>query len=575
MKRLLAVVSVVAAACLFARLGSLPLLQPDEGRNAEVAREMKADHEWLVPTYDGLTYLDKPAFYFRLVALSMSAFGENETAARLPGALFAVGLLAMVYAFARREYGERSATLAVLVVGTTPLVVAFARIVIFDMVLAFFVSGAILAAYVAEEKDGAARTRWYLLGAACSAAGTLVKGPVAFVLPPLVLAVFFALDRRAGAIGRLFATPNLLVFFGIVLPWFIAVSQRQPDFPYYGLVEESFHRFTSPQFHRTAPVWYYVPVIAAVFFPWSLFLPEAAAAAWRSRVRWRRADRLLIAWVVVSVIFFTLSRSKLPGYVLTAVVALGVLVARVLALAFEDPGGGARRLAWRAGLALAVLAAAVAVLFAVANTRPGGLPELLGFPGGELDRLRPAYLPLVGCFAGTAVVAAWGRWKRDLLDLCAAFALLPLLLLTVGFGAAVRYAEAASARSLARALPPLPASVEIACLECLPNGLPFYLHRTITVITRDGSETTSNYVVFALKHADPWPAGVVPLAARTAWLASRRHPVYLMAHDDRREALDSLAGRRRVESQQIAPGWWAALLPPAPLAAVVPLAPPI
>ncbi len=575
MKRLLVVVCVVAAACLFARLGSLPLIQPDEGRNAEVAREMKANGEWLVPTYDGLTYLDKPAFYFRLVALSMSALGENETAARLPAALFAALLLAMVYAFARREYGERSATLAILVVGTTPLVVAFARIVIFDMVLAFFVSAAILSAYVAEERDGPARSRWYLLGAACAAIGTLVKGPVAFILPPLVLAAFFALDRKPAAILHLFSARNLLVFFAIVLPWFFAVSQRQADFPYYGLMEESLHRFTSPQFHRTAPVWYYLPVIAGVFFPWSLFLPEAVVAAWRSRARWLRADRLLIAWVLVSVVFFTLSRSKLPGYVLTAVVALGVLVARVLALAFEDPGGRAGRLVWRAGAALAVLAAAVAGVLAVANARPGGLPELFGFPPGELERLRSAYLPIVGSFAVIAVVAAWGRWKRDLLDLSAAFALLPLLLLTVGFGAARRYAENASARPLARALPPLPPSVEIACLECLPNGLPFYLGRTITVVTRDGSETTSNYVVFALKHTDPWPAGVVPLGARNAWLASRNHPVYLLARDDRRDALDSLAARRGVQARALVPGWWAALLPPAPLASLAPLVPPI
>ena len=137
---------LVAGACLFARLGDLPLLRPDEGRNAEVAREMKDAGEWLVPTYDGLPYLDKPALYFRLVALSMSALGESEAAARLPGALAALALLGIVYAFCRRAYGGRAAALAVLVVGTAPLVVAFARITIFDMPLALCVSGAILAA---------------------------------------------------------------------------------------------------------------------------------------------------------------------------------------------------------------------------------------------------------------------------------------------------------------------------------------------------------------------------------------------------------------------------------------------
>ncbi len=557
----LLLVGLVALACCLARLGALPLIQPDEGRNAEVAREMKANGEWLVPTYDGLTYLDKPAAYFRMVALSMSAFGENETAARLPAALFALALLGMVYAFARREYGERTGTLAVLVASTTPLVVAFARIVIFDMVLAVFVSGAILAGYVAEEKEGSARSHWYLLGAAASAIGTLVKGPVAFVLPPLVLAAFYVLDWRRGAILRMLAPLNLLLFFAIVLPWFFGVAHRVPDFPYYGLVEESLHRFTSPQFHRTAPVWYYLPVVFGVFFPWSLFVPEAVAVAWRARGRWLRADRLLVAWGVVAVVFFTLSRSKLPGYVLTAVVALGILTARVLDLAFGDPNGRAARMVWRSCIALAVVSAAAALLLAAAEAAPGGVPALLHVQSVELDRLRPAYAPLIWTFAALAAVAAWARWRRDLRVLCAAFALPPLLLLTIGFSAARDYAEAESSRALLRRIPPLPPAAEIACLQCLPNGLPFYLGRTITVVTADGGETTSNYVVFALKRAHPWPVGVVPLADRDAWITTRNHAVYLIARDDQRAALDSIASRNAEPVRALGPGWWAALLP--------------
>lgn len=560
---LLLVVCLVAAACCLARIGTLPLIQPDEGRNAEVAREMKESGAWLVPTYDGLAYLDKPAFYFKLVALSMSALGENETAARLPGALFALAALALVYAFGRHAYGERAAALAVLVVGTTPLVVAFARIVIFDMVLAFFVVAAVLAGYVAEEKEGAARRRWYLLGAACSAVGTLVKGPVAFILPPLVLAAFNLLDRRADAIRRLFAPLNLALFFAIVLPWFFGVAHQRPDFPYYGLVEESLHRFTSPQFHRSAPFWYYLPVIAGVFFPWSVLLPESAVAAWRARSRWLRADRLLAAWVVVAVVFFTLSRSKLPGYVLTAVVALGILTARVLDLAFERPDGPAGALVRRGGVSLALVCAAAAILLGVASTRSGGLAGLLNVGGGELVRLQVASIPLLWSLAAVAVVAAIGAWRRDLRILCAAFALPPLLLLTIGFGGARAYAEADSSRQLSRQLPPLPPSVEIACLECLPNGLPFYLRRTITIITRDGSETTSNYVIFALSRATVWPPGVVPLASRDAWLTTRDHPIYLLARSDHHAALDSIASRRAVPLTAPAAGWWAVLLPPA------------
>jgi 4-amino-4-deoxy-L-arabinose transferase-like glycosyltransferase len=559
----LAAAALVAAVCLFARLGTLPLIQPDEGRNAEVAREMKDKAEWLVPTYDGLTYLDKPALYFRLVALSMSAFGENETAARLPSAVFGLGLVFLVFRFARRAYGDRASALAVLIVGTTPLVVAFARIVIFDMVLAFFVTAAILAGYLAEETQGADRSRWYAIGAACSAVAVLVKGPVGCILPPLVLLALQALDRRPGAVRRLFAPLNLLVFFAIVLPWFIAVAGRRPDFPYYGLVEESLHRFTTSAFHRTAPFWYYVPVIAGVFFPWSVLLPESLVAGWNARRRWSRADRLLVAWAVVVVLFFSLSQSKLPGYVLTGVVALGLLTARVLDRAFEHPDGVAGGLALRGAVLLAAVSGSGALALAVAATVPGGLPALLHVHSGEVERLAPATGQLMWSLAVVAVVAAVGRWRRDLRVVCAAFSLPPLLLLTVAFGGARSYAEAGSSRRLADRVPALPPTTELACLECLPNGLPFYLRRTITIVTRDGSETTSNYVVFMLRRSAAWPDQVVRRSELDRWLTGRGQAVYLLANGGGRAALDSVAARAQASVAALTPGWWGALITPA------------
>src|SRR5215469_12426205 len=136
---------------LFFRLGSLPLIQPDEGRNAEVAREMKESGAWLSPSYDGIAYLDKPAFYFKAVAFSLAAFGDNESAARLPSALFALALLAITFAFCRHAYGTQCAIWAVIVVATMPLFMVNSRTVIFDIALAFFVSAAIFAGFRAEE----------------------------------------------------------------------------------------------------------------------------------------------------------------------------------------------------------------------------------------------------------------------------------------------------------------------------------------------------------------------------------------------------------------------------------------
>jgi hypothetical protein len=162
-----------------------------------------------------------------------------------------------------------------------------------------------------------------------------------------------------------------------------------------------------------------------------------------------------------------------------------------------------------------------------------------------------------------ALVAALGRWRRDLRVVCAAFALPPLLLLTVGFGGARAYADAGSARRLADHVPPLPPATELACLECLPNGLPFYLRRTITVVTRDGSETTSNYVMFTLRRSAAWPDQVVRRSELDRWLAGRRLAVYLLANRGSRAALDSVAARAQASVAALTPGWWGALIAPA------------
>ena len=575
---------LVAGACLFARLGSLPLIQPDEGRNAEVAREMKDAGAWLVPTYDGLPYLDKPALYFRLVAVSMSALGENETAARLPAALAAFALLGLVYAFCRHAWGGRAGALAVLVVGTTPLVVAFARIVIFDMPLALFVSGAILAGFHAEERDGAARASWYLVGAACAGVGTLLKGPVGFLLPVLVLVAFNLVDANFRALGRVFAARNVLVFLAVVLPWFLGLGWVRRDFFHYGLVEESLHRFTTAAFHRTAPWWYYVPVTAAVLFPWSLLLPESIVGALRVRGRWTRADRLLLTWAVVVVLFFSLSQSKLPGYVLTGVVALGMLIARVLDLAFESADGHARALVWRGTAGLAVIGLGAAGLLAAGLVHPGGFPGLLGLESGEAALLGPATAPLLWSVGVLALVAIAAMASHDLRITCAAFALLPVLLLTVAFPGVRAYAEADSGRALAGSLPALPPGTELACLECLPNGLPFYLKQTVTLISRDGSETTSNYVIYRLRRSPEWPRGVVRRSEVDRWLAARGPATYLLAGERQRAALDSIAWRAFAKVDSLAPGWWGAFLtapagpvdssgPPAPAAPSAPPSP--
>jgi 4-amino-4-deoxy-L-arabinose transferase-like glycosyltransferase len=553
---------LISAYMLFGRLGGLALISPDEGRNAEVAREMSLSHSWLVPTYDGLAYLDKPAFYFKTVALSFSLFGESEAVARLSSAVFGLALLVVVFLFCRRVYDQRTATLAMLIVATTPLYIVFARYVIFDMTLAFFVSATIFACFLAEEGEDRQRTCWYLIAALSAGIATLVKGPVGFIVPTLVVTIFNGVEGRLGVMKRAFAPRNWGVFFAVVLPWFVGLSLLRPDFPYYGIMRESVARFTTNEFHRTAPFYFYAPIIAGTFFAWSFLLPESIAAAWRERKRWSRADRLFVIWAIAVVVFFSVSQSKLPGYILTAVVALGILTARVFAAALNNGTGRAARILWRGTLPLLLLSMLLAVLLGMIAVNPELLKSRLTVKAGLFDLFIPAILPMALSFGLVALLSALALWTRSTRLIFAAFISFPLLLMTVNFDLLALYAQTRSSRALAQHIPAtLPPETELACLECLPHGLPFYLKRQITVLSRDGKELASNYVTFTLNSGNPWPEGVVPEAQWQQWLADRKHPVYLLARQGSLEPLQAIARARGVEAVNLDSKYWAALLP--------------
>jgi 4-amino-4-deoxy-L-arabinose transferase-like glycosyltransferase len=561
---LLAVVVIFAG--LFFRLGYLPLSYPDEGRNAEVGREMKESGAWLVPTYNGVDYLDKPAFYFKVVALSLAAFGNNETAARLPSALFGLGLVVMTFAFCRRQYGTRVGLLAAIVVATTPLFVANARTVIFDIALAFFVCGAIFAGYLAEEAEGKTRRNWYLLGAAATGFGTLVKGPVGFALPLLVLLVFHRLEGRRGVWKRLLAPLNLVMFFAITLPWFIGLCLAHRDFLHYGLIEETFNRFASTKkFHRSEPFYFYLVIVAATFFPWSSLLPGAILATWKQRGTMHRADRLCLVWSVLIVVFFSISQSKLPGYILTVTVACGLLVARLFDAAFNNPGGRAARLVRQATLAFAALCLVLAAVVLLGTPKVAMLAEPLHISATDAQKLTACSTPLMATLAvfGALGVIARGSNNAGLCFL--SLALFPPAFLAVNLGIPAVIFEARASRQMARQFPSLPPNTEMASLACYPNGLSFYLGRTMTVFTADGNELTSNYILFDLqkrtRNNAPWPRNLNDFRELTTWLTSRKAPAFLIVPQQNREQAGAILGIRGATVHELSPDYFGVLLP--------------
>lgn len=545
----------------FFRLGSYPLMNPDEGRNAQVALEMHDSGAWFVPTLNGYPYLDKPAFYFRMIALSIAAFGKNEAAVRLPSGLFALGLCVLIYLFCRHTYGKRLAALAVVVFASIPLVFGFARLVILDMSLAFFTAASILAAFLAEESVGRTQRVYYILGAAATGFATLVKGPVGFIIPTLVVVVFHTIQRNPRAILRVVHPLNLLMFLVVVLPWFIGVSIKQPDFLHYGLVEETLRRYTDSEFSHPQPVWYYAQVMAGVFFPYSLLLPGAILYGWRLRKTLCPADRFLMAWALVIFFFFSTSQSKLPGYILSAMVPLGILTAHLFERALLRPTGRSGGLIFAGVLVLSLISAALVSFVLYGHFHPGTLESLFHIRSTGYKSLQPSFVFLAPSLVFIFVLAVLARIFRRVELAVFLFPIFPLLLLTLSFGTIAHFAETRSSRELAAELSQLPPDTQIGCLASFPLGLRFYLERPLVLISRDGRELTSNYVLYSLEKQQTWPPGFVRMSDCDRWLVTQNRPIFLLIPRRWRAELEAIVTPRGVSVSEFRSGWCGAYLP--------------
>ncbi len=553
--RLYPAVAVLTLFLLFFRLGSLPLLNPDEGRNAGIALEMSQSGEWLVPTYLGAAYLDKPAVFFDSVAASFLVFGPTEWAARLPTTLAALGVLALIFWFASREYDRDVGVIAVLITVTMPLFFVLARTVIFDMPLTLFTTAAIMFNYRAFESRRTTR-RWAVAAGLCAGCATLIKGPVGFIIPGLVALIHAVLGRQWKMLWRNLFPVALPAFLILVIPWFVALSLRRPDFPHYGLVVESFQRFTSTGFRREGPWFYYGPVLLGVCFGWSLLFPGGAYLVFRRVRHLNGADRYLLVWTLVVVGFFSLSKSKLPGYALPALPALGLMSARLMWAGIRNPRGGAARVLWAStGMLTLGAVALVAWTFLDAHA-PGSLNRIGSLTHGsdyvKIRALFPHFLRFsVGVFLAGLMVFISGNLRTVWLPFLAAGLMLP----TIPPSGLVSLAEKASSRALARSIRTGGGNIDVVLLHSFSNGLGFYLGRTPLLVTVDGAETSSIYIPYSLANGSPRPESLIPPRAFGDWLSRQYRPLFLAADAEHSATLDSLAAARGLRVVPLASGW--------------------
>ena len=314
--------------------GRVPLFEPDEGRYAEIPREMLVTRDFLTPRLNGVLYFEKPPLYYWSVAASLAILGPTEMAVRLPGKLAAVAMVLLAVAFARRRWGTRTGLLAGLILATSILVVALSRVALIDPMLSAALAAATFAFASFVEADAAGETRrsqraLYAFHAACAAA-ILLKGLVGVVLPGGAIVVWTLVTGRWRTLRRVFSPGPLFLFFALAVPWHVAMALRHPDFLQFYFVHEHFQRFATTEHRRTGPAVYFIPVLVAGFLPWTAFFgrfreswPGFTRGAWRAR----STEAFLWIWALLVFAFFSASRSKLIPYVLPIWPALSVLLA--------------------------------------------------------------------------------------------------------------------------------------------------------------------------------------------------------------------------------------------------------
>lgn len=308
------------------RIGGFPFQDPDEGRYAEIPREMMESGDWLTPRLNYVKYYEKPPLFYWLVGASFLLFGTHEWAARLVPALAGLLTIGLTFALGRSVLGPRAAWIGAAMLATSPLFFGLAQAVAIDMVLTACTTATLATFWFAHRS--ARKGAWVLLVALAAALGVLAKGLVALVLPGMIALAALLVWRDLATLRALVGWRPVVLFLAVAAPWFVLVSRAHPEFAYFIFVREHFERFAAEVGHPEGP-FYYLPVLLLGPLPWSIWAillafsreARAAFATIPAEARW-----FLSLWAGLVLLFFTAASSKLAPYILPALPALALLL---------------------------------------------------------------------------------------------------------------------------------------------------------------------------------------------------------------------------------------------------------
>ena len=466
--------AVLLALIWLLSLGARPLFNPDEGRYAEIPREMAVSGDWVIPHLNGLAYIEKPPLQYWATALSYQVLGPSEFAARLYTALTALGTLGLVALASRRLWNPPAGWRAAAVLAGMLMFVVLGQLLTLDMSLSFYLTLSLVAFLLAQRAPSP--KSWMALAWAAAGCGVLTKGLVAAAIPAAVLVLYSLYTRDFSPWRRLWLRWGLPLFLLITVPWHWLAARRLPDFLDFFFVHEHLARYLTPVADREEAWWFFAAVFLAGSFPWTVSALRVLGGGWRRRVSPTGGEFqptvFLWLWVMFIGVFFSCSDSKLMPYILPVMPALALLIAaqphKALRLDFSltawltvvaGAGLGVASLNWPR-----VIASSDRVQYFLPLARPLGEIALLLFVSGAFVLVRGAReATRAGVFLGVGWCLAW------------------LLLIRAAAGVAPVY----SGVGLASALPGM-RDAPVYSVGTYDQTLTFYLRRTVTLVAYRG-----------------------------------------------------------------------------------------
>lgn len=451
------------------------LANPDEGRYSEISREMAVSGDWVTPRLNGLKYFEKPPLQYWAGALAFKVFGESDFTARIYTMLCGLLCVLAVGYTLRRLVSPQAGWLGMGVLVASPYFLAFGGIVTLDMGLTAWTTLAVCAFLVAHgaARDDSERRRWMLVAWAGMALAILSKGLIGIVFPAATIFFYCLIERDWKLLTRLEWLRGGALFLAIAVPWHVLVSQANPEFARFYFIHEHFERFLTKTHRREEPWWFFWPILFGGFLPWALMLFASWHESWRaaagsSGFRWQR---FAIIWSLFITLFFSLSGSKLPAYVLPVFPILALVLADWL-LKQE-----AQRLWWR------VLPVAMLVLVMIVPV--WGLPdrERSEWTRNMYLGARPWLVGGMVCLA-IGLLAASVQLKRGFKWSALALVMAGSVLFVDAFEDAYeKLTPRQSGKPIAALLAPkLTPETRVYSVRMYDQTLPYYLKRTLTLV---------------------------------------------------------------------------------------------